>query len=252
MTKPVAHGIRYCTAMSPMAFQAPGDLAMTYSAMLYPADKATATGALLILAHGAGAGQSHPFMTRYARGLADRGIDVVTFNFPYMDSGRKAPDRAPVLEEAFRRVVSGAVAQRHLSAHPPRVFIGGKSMGGRMATHLAATPESWPADAPALAGVVVFGYPLSPPGGSRVSPDRVSHLLRVRVPTLIVQGTRDTFGSPDAVQGAIEGAGGNASITIHAIDGGDHSLGIRQTKTRSQDVVDTGVWDRVAAFMRET
>jgi predicted alpha/beta-hydrolase family hydrolase len=235
--------------MSPKAFQVPGDAALTYSAMLYPADTATASGALLILAHGAGAGQSHPFMTRYARGLADLGLDIVTFNFPYMDAGRKAPDRAPVLEEAFRRVVSGAANERHLSAKAPRIFIGGKSMGGRMATHLAAAPDAWPADAPTLSGTVVFGYPLSPPGGSRVSPDRVSHLLRIRVPTLIVQGTRDTFGSPEDLHRAIDAGGGNAAISIQGVEGADHSLGIRSTKTRSQDEIDTSVWDTVAAFV---
>jgi uncharacterized protein len=122
-------------------------------------------GPLLVLAHGAGAGQAHPFMVRYARGLAERGIDVATFNFPYMDAGRRAPDKAPVLEEAFRNAVRAAVAQR--GAGPTSLVIGGKSLGGRIATHLAAAPESWPDDLPALSGVLVLGYPLTPPGGGR-------------------------------------------------------------------------------------
>jgi len=212
--------------------------------MLYPADAPTRRDALFVFAHGAGAGQSHPFMVRYARGLSERGIDVVTFNFAYMESGRKSPDRAPVLEETFRRVIVSAVAHRHV--HATRLVIGGKSMGGRIATHLAAAPESWPADAPPLDGVVVFGYPLNPPGGpSRVSPDRVSHLLRIRVPTLIVQGTRDTFGGPEDIRRAIDAAGGNPSIAIHGVDGGDHSLGIRSKKSPAQGEVDTSIWEAV-------
>jgi predicted alpha/beta-hydrolase family hydrolase len=221
----------------------PGDEPLTSAAMLYPADNAGPLNTLFVFAHGAGGGQSHPFMVRYARALAERGLDVVTFNFPYMQAGRKSPDRAPVLEDAFRRVVSGAAAHRHVSAN--KLIIGGKSMGGRMATHLAAS-DAWPADTPPLNGVVVFGYPLSPPGGpSRVSPDRVSHLLRIKVPTLIVQGTRDSFGAPDSIRAAIDEAGGNAAIIIHGVEGGDHSLSIRPTKSRTQADVDATVFDAV-------
>jgi hypothetical protein len=232
-----------------VAFHVDGDPPLTTSAMLYPADTAPRTGALFVFAHGAGAGQSHPFMVRYARGLSERGLDVVTFNFAYMENGRKTPDRAPVLEATFRRVIAAAAAHRHVQA--ARLFIGGKSMGGRMATHLAAATESWPDAAPPLDGVIVFGYPLSPPGGpSRVSPDRVSHLLKIHVPTLIVQGTRDAFGSPDDIRRTIDSAGGNPRITVHGVEGGDHSLGIRQTKAKSQADVDTSVWDAVLAMIR--
>ena len=90
--------------------------------------------ALLVLAHGAGAGQQHPFMTAVAKGFAARGVDVVTFDFPYMRERRKIPDKAPVLEKAFADVV--AAARQWSDA--ARFFIGGKSMGGRMATHLGA------------------------------------------------------------------------------------------------------------------
>ena len=92
--------------------------------------------ALLVLAHGAGAGQQHPFMTSVAKGLAARSVDVVTFDFPYVRARKKVPDRAPVLEQAFSEVVSVA---REWSA-ASRFFIGGKSMGGRIATHLGAAP----------------------------------------------------------------------------------------------------------------
>jgi predicted alpha/beta-hydrolase family hydrolase len=209
---------------------------LPHAARLYSAHRATTRGVLLVLAHGAGAGQSHPFMVRYAQGLAERGIDVVTFDFPYIEAGRRAPDRAPVLEDAFRRLVL-AVAERH-NLQPGRLFIGGKSMGGRIATHVAAASDLWPAQAPPLAGVVVFGYPLNPPGGpSKRSPDRVSHLARITVPVLIVQGTRDTFGGPDAIRNAMPNA------TIHPVAGADHSPAAKY----DQDVLDA-----VADFVSST
>ncbi len=88
-------------------------------------------------------------MTSYASALAARGITVVTFNFPYMEKRRKTPDRAPVLEDAFRRAIAGAVEHRHVKAS--KLFIGGKSMGGRIATHLGANLDQWP-EAPKPSG----------------------------------------------------------------------------------------------------
>jgi predicted alpha/beta-hydrolase family hydrolase len=207
-----------------------------HPARLYSAKSASTRPAMLVLAHGAGAGQSHPFMVRYAQGLAERGIDVVTFDFPYIQAQRRAPDRAPVLEDTFRRVVAAAAARAELNGR--RVFIGGKSMGGRMATHVAAAPDLWPPSVPPLAGVVVFGYPLNPPGGpSKRSPDRVSHLARIAVPLLVVQGTRDTFGGPDVIREAMPNA------TVHAVAGADHSPAVKY---------DQGVLDVVAGFVSAT
>ena len=230
--------------MSPVAFHVPGDAELSHAATLYQADPAARRDVLCVLAHGAGQGQSSPWMIRYARGLADRGLDVVTFDFPYMQAGRRAPDRAPVLENAFRRVVASAAGHRHV--HANRLIIGGKSMGGRMATHLAASSAAWPADAPPLDAVVVFGYPLKPPGGSKTSPDRVSHLLQLTVPTLIVQGTRDSFGGPDDVRRALADRGGRAAIQVHAVEGGDHSLVVRKKGAAGSD---EQVWDAVAAWI---
>ena len=234
--------------MAPSTFPVSlGESQPALTATLYPAGDNARRDALLVFAHGAGAGQSHPFMVRYAQALAARGITVVTFNFPYMEKGRGAPDRAPVLEAAFRRVI--AAAAQHPQAAATRVFIGGKSMGGRIATHLAATPDDWPAGIPPLRGVVVFGYPLNPPGGpSRVSPDRASHLLKITVPTLIVQGTRDTFGGPDQIMSAL-GTQAGTTISVMGIDGADHSLSRRG---RGQDEIDQRVWDGVAAFVSST
>jgi predicted alpha/beta-hydrolase family hydrolase len=189
--------------------------------------------ALLVLAHGAGAGQQHPFMTAVATGFAARGIDVVTFDFPYMRARKKVPDRAPVLEQAFSQVIEAARSWSDASAF----FIGGKSMGGRMATHLGA------AGLASLAGIIVFGYPLHPPG----KPDqlRVAHLPAIAAPVLIVQGERDTFGTPAELRRAIDPM--TAPVELHIVRGGDHSLAV--SGRRREDVLGE-VLDVAEAWMR--
>jgi predicted alpha/beta-hydrolase family hydrolase len=189
--------------------------------------------ALLVLAHGAGAGQQHPFMTTVATGFAARGVDVVTFDFPYMRERRKVPDRAPVLERAFQDVVDAA---RPWSA-ATRFFIGGKSMGGRMATHLGA------AHLPGLSGIIVFGYPLHPPG--KRDQLRVEHLPSITAPVLIVQGERDTFGTPSELKPAIDSM--TAAVDLHIVAKGDHSLAV--AGRRRDDVLDE-VLDKAIAWMR--
>jgi len=171
---------------------------------------------LLVLAHGAGAGQQHPFMVSMARLLSAKGISIVTFDFPYMRERRKVPDKAPVLEAAFREVI---VAAREWAPRLP-LFIGGKSMGGRMATHLAAQQLD------ALKGVVVFGYPLHPPG--KPNQPRTAHLPSIAAPMLIVQGERDTFGTPDELRPVIKTM--TAQVTLHVVAKGDHSLSVRSQK----------------------
>jgi predicted alpha/beta-hydrolase family hydrolase len=191
---------------------------------------------LLVLAHGAGAGQQHPFMISVAKGVATRGVDVVTFDFPYMRARKKVPDRAPVLEQAFSEVI--AVARRWSGAR--RLFIGGKSMGGRMATHLGA------ARLEGLSGIVVFGYPLHPPG----KPDqlRVSHLPSIAAPVLIVQGERDAFGTPLELKPALDSM--TAPVQLYVVQGGDHSLAVsgRRRDSVLDDVLDVAVgWMRKSA-----
>lgn len=234
--------------MSPVAFDIPVDADSPLTAALYPAEPATALDAVFVFAHGAGAGHFHPFMTNYATALCTRGVSVVTFNFPYMEKRRKTPDRAPVLEDAFRRVIAGAVP--HVS--PPkgglRIFIGGKSMGGRIATHLGAALDRWP-DAPRPSGIIAFGYPLAPPRGKRTG-DRVTHLKALTVPTLIVQGTRDPFGGPDEVAEAIAGANPAPPVTVLTVAGGDHSFAVLKSSGRDQAAVHTTIQDEVAAWIR--
>jgi predicted alpha/beta-hydrolase family hydrolase len=180
------------------------------TARLFPAT--SPTGVLLVLGHGAGAGQSHSFMMAAAGGLAVRGIDVVTFDFPYMHDGRRVPDKAPVLEEAFRVVIAAACAQSDVTGR--RLFIGGKSMGGRIATHLGAQGLD------NLRGLVVFGYPLHPP--AKPTQLRTAHLPRVGVPLLVVQGEHDPFGTPVEFEPVL--AIMSAEVTFHAVPGADHSL----------------------------
>jgi predicted alpha/beta-hydrolase family hydrolase len=234
--------------MSPLSFQIPHDGDPTsLGAALYAAEGGARLDALLVLAHGAGAGHFSAFMTAYAGGLAARGVDVVTFNFGYMERGRKTPDRAPTLEETFRRAVAGSLAHRHVGG--ARVFIGGKSMGGRIATHLAADPDRWPSGGRPLSGVVVLGYPLAPPGG-RSKGDRVSHLKRLTVPTLIVQGTRDPFGGPDEIREAVFRNGAAPPIEIHTVEGGDHSFGVLKSSGREQEAVHAEVQDAIAEWVK--
>jgi predicted alpha/beta-hydrolase family hydrolase len=169
--------------------------------------------ALFVFAHGAGAGQHHPFMAGVARAIAAHGIDVVTFDFPYKRLQKSAPDRPPVLEQAFREAVDAARGWSQAG----RLFIGGKSMGGRIATHLAAQGLE------SLSGVVCFGYPLHPPG----KPDqlRVAHLGAIAAPLLIVQGERDAFGTPAEIRPHLEAM--TAAVRLHVIERADHSLAVR-------------------------
>jgi predicted alpha/beta-hydrolase family hydrolase len=140
----------------------------------------------LVFAHGAGAAMDHPFMNVVARGVGERGIRVVRFEFPYMAARRTggkrgAPDRQPVLLQTWRDVVA--------ELGGPSLVIGGKSMGGRMATMIA--------DELRVRGVVVLGYPFHPPGQPEKL--RTAHLETMQTPTLIVQGTRDPFGTAEEV-----------------------------------------------------
>ena len=204
---------------------------------------ATPCGVLVVLAHGAGAGQRSAFMQRYAELLAARGLDVLTFDFPYMAAGRKLPDRAAALEAAFHGAVAAGVAA--LDGAARAVVVAGKSMGGRMATHLAAQPEAWRGAVP-LVAAVAFGYPLRPPGPR--GGDRVSHLSRLSVPTLIVQGTRDTFGGPDEVSAATTGI---ARVTVLPVATGDHSLKVTAASGQRQDDVEASIAEAVARFVRD-
>jgi predicted alpha/beta-hydrolase family hydrolase len=190
----------------------------------------------LVLAHGAGADQLHAFMVRAADGLAKRGVETTTFNFPYTEAGRRAPDPAPKLEACFRDAVR-AVRARGAGERP--LFLGGKSMGGRMASHLAAQGE------PNLAGLVFLGYPLHPPGKPQQL--RKEHLPRIAAPMLFVQGTRDPFGTPDELAPIL--AGLPAKVVVFPVEQGGHSFEVPKRAGRGQGEVIESILDRVAAFV---
>ena len=216
-------------------------------AEFYEANPDTSLDALFVFAHGAGAGQHHQFMTSYATGLAARGINVVTFNFPYMERKRRTPDRAPVLEDSFRQWVQRASADSRVKSS--RLFIGGKSMGGRMATHLAAHLDKWP-DVRTPSGVIAFGYPLAPPRSKRTG-DRVTHLKTLTVPTLIIQGTRDPFGGPDEVKEAVFEGGAKPPIEILPVESGDHSFAVLKSSGRDQHAVYEEILNAVANWVKK-
>ena len=183
-----------------------------------------------VLAHGAGAGQSSTWMRHAAEAFSARGIQVVTFDFPYMAEGRKLPDKAPVLEQAFIDVWTKAAA----SATGP-MFAAGKSMGGRMASMVAARQ----AFTPAPAGLVFFGYPLHPP--AKPTQRRDAHLPAITVPMLFVHGTKDPFGTPEEMTAL---SAGLPLSTLALVEGGDHSL-----VTKRNRPVEDRWFDLVATWM---
>ena len=203
---------------------------------VYPSDRPFAG---LVLAHGAGAGQRSSFMVLAAKQLAARGVTTATFDFPYVTAHRKIPDRTPVLEEAWREALAAAQKDSQFSALP--LFIGGKSMGGRMSSHIAAQ------HAAGIRGVVFFGYPLHPPG--RPEQRRDAHLPDVREPMLFVQGSRDTFGTAADLVGMLPKL--TAGSAVHEVVDGDHSFKVRVSIAgASQDAVFSEIFDVTAAFIR--
>ena len=193
---------------------------------------------VFVLAHGAGAGQFSSFIVRLAGELSGRGIGVVTFDFPYMQQGKRAPDRAPKLESSYRAVI-GEVIARNASA---KLFIGGKSLGGRIASHLAAADDALAAR---ISGLICLGYPLHPPGARERLRD--AHLPRIRAPVLIVQGERDAFGSPDEIRSAIRSM--SAPVDLLAIEGGDHSLSIPKRGPATQEEIYRRVEEHIVSWM---
>jgi len=190
---------------------------------------------LFVFAHGAGAGMDHEFMNSVAKGLADKGIQVVRFNFPYMvkraeDGKKRPPDRAPKLLEAYQSVID------ELAADGP-IVIGGKSMGGRMASLLA--------DETKVAGFACLGFPFHPPG--KPENFKGDHLATVTKPCLILQGERDTFGKREELSDFSL----SDAVSVEFIPDGDHSFKPRKRSGYTeQGNIDFAV-DKLAAFIFE-
>jgi predicted alpha/beta-hydrolase family hydrolase len=191
----------------------------------------------LVLAHGAGAGERHPWMQRVGDGLASRGVAVTSFDFPYKQAGRSVPDAAPVLEDAFRDVWHETVSA---SPGTPAFFAGGKSMGGRISSQAQAAGKF----APPPGGLIFFGYPLHPPGKPAQRRDR--HLPRVGIPMLFLHGTRDPFGSPDEMESLVASL---PDATLHLVEGGDHSLNAPKSVDRRGESLERAL-DAAAAWIR--
>jgi predicted alpha/beta-hydrolase family hydrolase len=172
-------------------------------------------------------------MVESAAALARRGVTVVTFNFPYTEQRRKVPDKQPVLEQCYSRVIE-TVAERY-AALP--LFIGGKSMGGRIASHVATGSAS-------IRGLVFFGYPLHPPGKPEQRRDR--HLPAITAPMLFVQGARDTFGTPEEFEPVLKAL--TAPCVFHTVERGDHSLKVTRNAAAQKQIMD-GIYDQIASWI---
>lgn len=250
------------------------------SALLYAASKKDRVGMTLILGHGAGSNQLSPFMRLFASGLAERGLDAMTFNFVYMEQGRRVPDLKAKLESCYHAVIEAAREHKKLKGN--RLAIGGKSMGGRIASQVAAaestgltgltrqradkqpskrvSPKIDAGDkrerakesrddkdpkADDLVGLVFLGYPLHPPGKPEQLRD--AHLIDVQAPMLFVQGSRDAFGTPDELRHVIKRL--HLPATLFAIEGGDHSLKVPKSAGVPQEQVYEATLDEIARWL---
>ena len=191
--------------------------------------------ALLVLAHGAGAGMRHAFLEQLAQALALRKVATFRYEFLYMEKGGGRPDPPAVAAARVREAV--AEAARVMPGLP--LFAGGKSFGGRMTSTAAAESPL-----PGVRGLVFLGFPLHPPGQPGIG--RAEHLDRVTVPMLFLQGTRDTFAQLPLLEPVI--ARLKPRATLHLIDGGDHSFKVPKSWGRTAEDVMKGLAETIAAW----
>ena len=205
--------------------------------LLYPAAKKDRARVTIVLGHGAGADQMSGFMRMAAEGFAARGLDAMTFNFIYKEQRRGAPDPKAKLEACYRAVIETAINHKKLKGND--LVIGGKSMGGRIASQVAAE------DSAGISGLVYLGYPLHPPG--RLDKMRDEHLPKIKVPMLFVQGSRDAFGSEPEIKATITKHRLKADLFV--IESGDHSFKVPKSVKPQQQVYEE-VMDEVARWCR--
>ena len=190
---------------------------------------------VLILAHGAGADMNHEFMAYFAEQLGSDDLAVARFNFRYIDAGKRSPDKQPVLEETYREAVQQVADERS----PKRLFVGGKSMGGRIGSHIVASGTQ-------ANGLVYLGYPLHPPG----RPERIrdAHLGDIKAPQLFVEGTRDPFCPLDTLERVIGKRRLKADVVV--INDGNHSLKVPKSSGRSTKQAWDEAISAIAAWIR--
>jgi predicted alpha/beta-hydrolase family hydrolase len=191
------------------------------------------------MAHGAGAGMTHPFLASFANALAERGIATLRYQFPYMERGSKRVDSPKVAHAAVRAAVTEAARR----APELALFAGGKSFGGRMTSQAqAASPM------PGLRGLVFLGFPLHPAG--KPGNERGSHLSDVRIPMLFLQGTRDELADLSLLRPLVERLGAHA--TLRLFDDADHSFHVPARTGRKDAVIQAAVADAMAEWVAGT
>jgi predicted alpha/beta-hydrolase family hydrolase len=191
---------------------------------------------IYVLAHGAGTGMRHVFLETVARELASAGVATLRFQFPYTEADKHRPDPPALLEATVRAAVARA-AEEELP-----LFAGGKSMGGRMTSQAQAQDAM-----PGVRGLVFLGFPLHAPRRPLVS--RASHLDRVTIPMLFLQGTRDDLADLALIQGVCSTLGKRADL--HVVDGGDHSFKVLKRSGRDEAAVMQEIRDTIVNFMRK-
>jgi uncharacterized protein len=190
---------------------------------------------LLVLAHGAGAGMSHPFMEKLAGELADVGVATLRYQFPYMEGRRRVPDVPAVLTAT---VVAAVRAAAKVAPDLP-LLAGGKSMGGRMTSQAAAQHPLG-----SVRGLVFFGFPLHPP--NRPATKRADHLGKVTLPMLFLQGTRDSLADLSLLRPICAKLGSRA--TLHVIEGADHTFHVLKRSGRSDTEVVGELAEKVVSW----
>ena len=193
----------------------------------------------VILAHGAGNDMEHPFMNHFHAAFAEAGALSVKFNFPFKEYGRKSPDRLALLEDTLRAVIGAVMDDPKLA--PKQLFLAGKSLGGRVASHLAAA-------ASICQGLVVLGYPLHPPSKPGIL--RVDHWARLGCPVLFVEGTRDPLCDLALLRTQLPRI--SSPVTLQLVEGGDHSFKLPTAAGKAQEEVWSEASAAVVAWMAET
>ncbi len=200
------------------------------SAILFIPDRFE-SGTAVIVAHGAGNDMNNPLLVSFCEHLAQAGYLAVRFNFPYMEHGRKTPDRQPLLEKTWQKVLHFVKDQSGYSLQ--KIIVAGKSMGGRVAAEMLAK-GSLTAD-----GIIFLGYPLHPAGNKEKLKD--AHLYRISCPMLFFEGTRDTLCDLDILNVVLKRLGPRAELEV--IEGGDHSFNVpKRFSLTMQDV-----YEKIAA-----
>ena len=208
------------------------------SAVYTRPDGATAT---VVVAHGAGAGMEHPFLSGFTRALADDGFATLRFNFPYREAGRRFPDRPPLAIATWRAVMDAAAARAADAGRPDEpIWASGKSFGGRMAS--MAVAEGMPA-----AGLVFLGYPLHAPG--KPEKPRDEHLPGITVPMLFLQGRNDPFAKPNEQLDEVAARIGPNAV-LEWISEANHTFEVKGAKRPAAEI-GAGLAAPVAAFVRE-